>query len=191
MKKTIEKKPETENKEKLWKVFYTLTLFLGLILMLFEVLIYRKTIIETYIPISIILVVGFLAFYFNKQHYRKTYSIEGNFYPIMQNLISWGFISCYIFMATNYYLAENGTTNYRFKIKEKSSMPGPKRHRSEREPLVRIDYFGFEKELVFDFSDTEKVNSADSVKVSVKKGGLGFDILESYEVFNNKQYFGL
>lgn len=182
MKKTIEIQPETEKKEKLWKVFYTLMFFLGLILIVFEISIYRKTIIDTYFPISIILVIGLFAFYFNKQHYKKTYSLKGNFYPIMQNFISWGFISCYIFMAINYYLAENVTTNYRFKIKEKSSMPDSKNHRSEREPLVRFDYFNFEKELVFHFSDTEKVNSADSVKVFVRKGGLGFDILESYDI---------
>jgi hypothetical protein len=180
MKKTIEM--ETEKKGKLWKVFYTLMFFLGLILIVFEISIYRKTIIDTYIPISIILVVGLFAFYFNKQHYKKTYSLKSNFYPIMQNLISWGFISSYIFLATNYYLAENVITNYKFKIKGKSSMPGSKHHRSEREPLVRFDYFDFEKELVFHFSDTEKVNYADSVKVSVKKGGLAFDILESYDV---------
>lgn len=181
MKKTIELQKETVKKEKKWKVFYTLMFLLGLFLMLFGILIYRNTIIDVYFPITIILVIGLFAFYFNKQHYNKTYSLKGNFYPIMQNLISWGFISCYMFMAINYYLAENVTTNYRFKIKEKSSMPGSKRHRSERSPIVRIDYFGFEKELVFHFSDTEKVNTADSVKVFVRKGKLGFDILESYD----------
>jgi hypothetical protein len=182
MKKLKEVERKIGKEEKFWKAFYTLILFLGAISMLFAILIYRKTIIETYIPISIILVVGFLAFYFNKQHYKKTYFLTSNFNSIMQNLISWGFISSYIFMATNYYLAENISTNYKFKIKEKSSMPGSKYHRSEREPLVRFDYFDFEKELVFHFSDTEKVNSADSVKVSIKKGGLGFDILESYDI---------
>lgn len=182
MKKTIEIQSKTEKKGKLWKGYYTLMFFLGLVLIIFEISIYRNTIIEVYIPISIILVIGLFAFYFNKQHYKKTYSLKGNFYPIMQNLISWGFISGYIFLATNYYFAENLTTNYKFKIKEKSSMPGSKYHRSESQPLVRFDYFNFEKELVFTFSDTEKVNSADSVKVFVRKGGLGFDILEDYDV---------
>ena len=182
MKKLKEVEAKIGKKEKFWKVFYNLMFFVGLILLLFEILIYRKTIIDAYILISIILVVGFLAFYFNKQHYKKTYSLDGNFYPILHNFFSWGFISGYIFLATNYYLAENISTNYKFKIKEKSSMPGSKYHRSEREPLVRFDYFDFEKELVFHFSDTEKVNSADSVKVSIKKGGLGFDILESYDI---------
>lgn len=186
MKKKINIQSEKQKKEKFWKVFYNLIFFLGIILMLFEILIYRKTFIDAYLLISIILAVSILAFYFNNQHYKKTYSIKGNFYPIIHNLFSYGFISSYVFLATNYYLAEKKTTNYKFKIKEKSSMPDSKYSRSERQPLVIFDYFGFEKELVFHFSDTEKVNSADIVKVSIKKGALGFDILESYDVAINK-----
>jgi len=170
--------------EKIWKGIYTVTGFLGLVLILFEIFIYRQTIIDTYIPISIIIVVGFLSFFFNRQHYKRTYLLTGNFFPLMQNLISWGFISSYIFMATNYYLADKTKTEYRFEIKEKSSMSGSKGHRKERKPLVTIDYFKFEKELVFRYADTDKVNKADSVMVTVRKGGLGFDILDDYDVFN-------
>ncbi|SOD14597.1 hypothetical protein SAMN06297358_1654 [Pedobacter xixiisoli] len=61
-------------------------------------------------------------------------------------------------------------------------MPGRKHHRNERQPLVRIDYFSFEKELVFRYADTDKINKADSVRVTVRKGGLDFDVLEDYDV---------
>ena len=37
----------------------------------------------------------------------------------MQNIISWGFISCYIFMATNFYFADDTIVEYKFKIEEK------------------------------------------------------------------------
>ena len=63
-------------------------------------------------------------------------------------------------------------------------MPGPKHHRNERQPLVIIDSFNFEKELVFRYADTEVVDKADSVIISIRKGGLGFDILEEYDVLN-------
>jgi hypothetical protein len=166
------------------KGFYTMTAVLGLVLLAFEMLIYRRTIINPYIPFSIMLVVGSVAFYFNRQHYKKTYLLTGNFLPFVQHFISWGSLSCYIFMATNYYLADKKTTEYKFSIKEKNSMSGPKGHRDERQPLVTIDYFSFEKELVFRYVDTDKVNKADSVTVVVRKGGLGFDILDNYGVFN-------
>ena len=135
--------------EKFWKGFYAVTGFLGLVLIVFEISIYRKTIIDAYIPISIILVVGFLAFFFNGQHYKKTFIQSGIFFPIIQNLISWGFISCYVFMATNYYLADKTTTEYRFLIKEKGSMSDSES--DERQPLVRIDYFNFEKDFLRSF----------------------------------------
>lgn len=181
---TTRKQYETVENEKFWKGFYAVTGFLGLILIFFEIFIYRKTIIDVYIPISIILIIGLFTFSFNRKHYKRTYLLTGNFFPLMQNLISWGFVSCYIFMATNFYLADKTITEYKFKIKEKSSMPGSKGHRNERKPLVRIDYFNFEKELVFRSTDAEKVDKADSVSLKVKKGGLGFDILEDYDVFN-------
>jgi hypothetical protein len=181
---TRKRQSETVKNEKFWKGFYGAIGFLGLVLMVFEIFIYRKTIIDTYIPISIILFVGFLTFYFNRHHYKETYMLTGNFFPIMQNLISWGFISSYIFMATNYYLAEKKTTQYRFIIKEKSLLPGRKHHRNERVPMVTIDYLNFEKELVFPPTDTDKVDKAKSVIVTVRKGGLGYEILDHYEVSN-------
>nr|WP_199003483.1 hypothetical protein [Flavobacterium sp. ASV13] len=156
---------------------------IGLILAVFEIEIFRKTLIVVYIPISIIIGTGFIGFYFSNEHYKKIYSTSGNFITLLQNLGSWGFICCYLFMAANYYLANPVVKNYQAKIIAKSSMPGPKGSRSEREPLVRFKYFDFEKELVFKFRDTEKVSSADSVKINIKKGGLGFGVLESYDVF--------
>lgn len=170
-------------KEKKSRIFYNTIFFLGLILIIFEISLYRKTIINIYIPISIILLTGLTAFIINRQHYKKTYSLNGNFYPLIQNVCSWGFIFCYIFMATNYYFSEEKTTTYIFPIKEKSSMPGSKYNRSKRQPLVRIDYFYFEKELVSRYVESDKVNKAESVILTIKKGLLGFDIIEKYRVF--------
>lgn len=168
--------------ERFWKAFYGITLLLGLILLYFEILIYRKTIISIYIPVSIVVVCGLTAFLLNKQHYNKVYWRRGNFLPLIQNLGSWGCIACYIFMAINYYPTDKASSEYKFVIEEKSSLPGPKRNRNEKEPTAKINYFGFEKELVFKHVDFEKVNKSDSVIVIVRKGGLGFDVLESFDV---------
>ncbi|WP_035647155.1 hypothetical protein [Flavobacterium sp. ASV13] len=184
MKKTKKTKIEEISKEKKkWKIFYYFIFILGITLLFFEILIFRKTLVSVYVPIFIILIVGFLAFYLSKKHLKEIYPISSNFILIVQNLGSWGFISCYLFMAANYYLSDTITKEFKTVIKEKSSMPGPKGSRDKRDPLVRFNYFGSEKELVFKFKETEKVNSADSVKVIIKKGGVGFDVLESYDVF--------
>lgn len=139
-----------------------------------------------YIPISIVIIISLTIFLFNKRHYNSVYSKSGNFLPLVQNLGSWGCISCYIFIAINYYSADKTITEYKFVIEEKGSIPGPKRHRTERQPLVKINYFGFEKELVFKHINFDKVDKADSVIVLVRKGGLGFDVLESFDVLDGK-----
>lgn len=81
--KTIKRKQEIEKNEKLWKGLYAGTFFIGIVLLVFEIAIYRKTIMDIYIPISIILVVSLLTFYFNRNHYKKTYFLTGNFFPVI------------------------------------------------------------------------------------------------------------
>lgn len=166
-----------------WKTFYAVTGFIGLISAVFEIFIYRKTIIDYTVPLLIILFAGITVFIFNKEHYNRTYALSGFFYALCQNIISWGFLISFIFIATNYFLANKDVVEYKFKIVSKSSMPGGKGHRSERQPLVTFNYFNKEKELVFGFENTEEVNQADSVLLRVKKGKLGFDLLDYYTVF--------
>jgi hypothetical protein len=164
-----------------WKVLYFATALTGIMLLVLEISIYRVTIIEATIPISIIFSVGVLTFFINKKHYAMTYNIHGVFFPLMQNIVSWGFIACYLFMATNYYLADNDLHDLQFEIKSKSSISGPRTRRHERKPLVTIDYFGFKKELVFKYKDTEKVEKAQKIDLRIKKGLLGFDIVDYYD----------
>jgi hypothetical protein len=85
-------------------------------------------------------------------------------------------------MATNYYFANKDITTHKIPIKYKSSLPGGRGHRNERKPLIAIDYFGFEKELVFRFSQTGKVKQADSAILKSRKGFLGFDVLNYYDL---------
>lgn len=182
---TIKKKSKQLDK---WKIFYFVTFLTGITLLVFEISIYRVTIIRTIIPVSIILSVGVLIFLFNKNHFNKINNTRGVFFPLMQNITSWGFIACYLFMSTNYYLSDNELKELKFEIKSKSSMPGPKGRRDERKPLVTIDYFGFKKELVFSYEDTERIENADKVNLTVRKGLLGFDILDHYDTVDNSKW---
>ena len=164
-----------------WKILYGAVFITGAILMIFEVGIYRKTVISNLIPISIILFVGTVTYIAGRNHYHKHNKGYGVFFGLMQNTCSWGFICCYLFMATNYYLANNKQRDLKFEIKSKSSMTGSKGQRDRRKPLVTIDYFGIEKELVFQYEDTEKIKEADEVIVRVKKGFFGFDVFDQYD----------
>lgn len=99
---------------------------------------------------------------------------------VLHTCMTGGFI-LFSFMATNFYFADNQINKRTFVINTKGSLSGSKRHRSERKPYVLINYDGIEKQLIFSYSDTDKINSAKKVHLNIKKGFLGFDILESYE----------
>ena len=175
-------KRQSDLKNKLyWKWFFGVTIFTGIILMILQIDIYRSTIIGSAIPLSIVLGVGVLTYLLIQRKYKEVYNVKGFFYPLMQGLLSFGFIACYAFMAGNFYLADGESNQFTFPIKEKSSMPGTS-NKSKRTPLVRFDYFGVEKELVFGFSSTAKVEESDFVTLTIKKGAFGFKVLESYDV---------
>ena len=150
--------------------------------MTFQVNIYRNTIIDLVIPIGIILAVGIITFLLDFKNYGKTYDYKGfglYFYSSMHYIFGYGFIVCSIFMLTNYYLADKESDKKNYNIVEKSSMPGSKHHREERKPLIRIDYDGEIKELVFNHQYYEKIDSFNNVELEVRKGFFGFDILEN------------
>jgi hypothetical protein len=155
---------------------------MGAILSVFEIYLYRLTIISVTIPISIILIVGLITFLLSRSHYKRNFNTRGIFFPLFQNIISWGFISCFVFMAVNYYGAEPEVRRIEFDIKSKSSMPGSKGNRDKRSPLVTINYFGVDKELVFKYVETKRVDAARKVTVTVKRGLLGFDVVDHYDV---------
>ncbi|WP_106795114.1 hypothetical protein [Aquimarina sp. Aq78] len=165
------------------KVLYPIILFLGLGLMIWQIIIYRNTIINVIIPIVIVSIVSLIAFVVDFKNYKNTYDkysgVSLTFYAIMQSLFSYGFIACSIFILTNYYLADKKSVKKSYLIIERSSLPGRKYHRDERKPTFYINYEGTKKELVFPHKYYEKMESYKNVEFEVREGYLGFDILEN------------
>jgi len=150
--------------------------------MTLQVNIYRNTIIDLIIPIGIILVVGIITFLLDFKNYGKTYDYNGfglYFYSSMHYVFGYGFIVCSTFMLTNYYLADKLSDKKNYEIIDKSSMPGSKHHREERKPLIRIDYDGKIKEIVFNHKYYERMDSYKYVELELRKGYFGFDIIEN------------
>ena len=164
------------------KIIYPTIFFLGAILMIFQIEIYRNTIIDLLIPIGIIIVVGIIAFILDFKNYKKTYEYSGfglYLYSIMHYTIGLGFIICSIFMLTNYYMADSEPVQMTYEIVERSSLPGRKYHRDERKPTFKINYNGKTKELVFPHKYYKNMEFYSNVELEVKKGYFGFDILEN------------
>jgi len=171
-----------KNRISFWKGIYTCAAFLGLILLYLAVFLYRRTLINIWFLVISVVVVGSIAFICNKNHYKRIYNvtgIKGNFFALMENIFSWGFISCYLFLSINYYLADNVKNGYTLKIKSKSSLPG-RRITSSRLPTITFEYSNFVKELPIYTSQSPEVNKANKIEVIVRKGALGFDIIDNY-----------
>ncbi|WP_344730724.1 hypothetical protein [Corallibacter vietnamensis] len=165
------------------KIFYPTIFFLGAILMIFQIKIYRNTIIDLIIPIGIIMVIGIIAFILDFKNYKKTYAYSGiglYLYSIMHYIIGFGFIVCSIFMLTNYYFADQNVKTESYKIIDRTWLPERVgKTGSEKQPVFTIKYKGKRKELVFYSQFYEKMNSYNTVEFETRKGFFGFDILEN------------
>ena len=173
-------------KKKQKNLLYKTIFIIGLILMFFQVLIYRKTIIDWEILALICLTVGVLISFLNYKDFNKLFNYKNRyslfFWTFIQNTASWGFIICSFFMFTNYYFAERISIKETFQIVEKSSMTGRKYHRNERKPIFRIKYNNKLKDLVFSHKYYEKMDFYTEVELEVRKGYLGYDILENIKL---------
>jgi len=172
-----------KQKRKYWNFFYSAAFMVGIVLIIFEIFIFRVTIIPYYIPLGLIIVIGFLGYLITSTHLDYVEPGGNIFLKLIYGCCSWGFIACYLFMATNYYLAENESTPLTYPIIEKDSITGSKGSRDKRLPVVRIYYKGSMKELVFTYADTDKISRAKSVYLHLKKGALGFDVISEYDAF--------
>jgi len=159
------------------KSFYFVSAIIGLILIFFEVTLFRRTIISFKIPIIIILFSAFISFFFIRQRYNKTYQKNSFFFPFMQGLLSFGFASCYCFMALNYYFADNNTEQKSCKILNKHTI-GTR----NPQPAIEIDYDGIEKQLVFYAGQQTQIDTSTYVLLTKRKGLFGYDVFNDIQL---------
>ncbi|WP_291960729.1 hypothetical protein [Maribacter sp.] len=162
-------------------LFYKSIFMLGLFLIIWEVKIYRLTIIDFIIPLLIILVTGFLTTPFALKDFQELFQYSNKyslyFWTFLQSTVSWGFTLCSLLMFSNYYLASSDVRTKIYNIVERSSLAGGKYHRDKSKPTFIIDYNGNPKQLVFSNKYYDDMNNYKNVELKVKEGLLGFDIL--------------
>lgn len=166
-------------------IFYQIVFLVGAVLIVWEIFIFRKTIISLNLLLLMIVVIGSLATFLDFKNYREISELSGwklYLYAFLQNTVSWGFIACSILVLSNYYLSQGQIIEERYAIIETSSMSGSKGNRSKRKPLVRIDYKGKMKELVFSNQYYGELEEYTHVNIKVKKGFLNWDIIVSQEL---------
>ena len=162
---------------KKYKSFYFITAIVGMVLFVSQIGIYRKTIIPFKIPFTLTFIFAVLTFFIIHKKYRQTYQNKNIFFPFAQSYVSFGFIACYIFIALNFYLADNNFEVKSFPILRKHTI-GAK----HPQPAIEIDYEGLEKQLVFYTVQQKQVDSSTQISLTVKKGFFGYDIFSNIEL---------
>ena len=129
--------------------------------------------------------IGSISTLIDFKNYKSTYKLNGIklfFFAFIQNTFSWGFLICSILVLSNYYFSNGEITQKTFKIIEQSSLPGSKGERTERKPLVEIEYEGQIKELVFSNQFYKELSEYKYVDISTKNGFLFWDVIVKQEL---------
>lgn len=167
------------------KIFYPTIFSIGIILMYFQIQIFRNTIINWLVPASIIIVVGIIAYRIDFKNYKEIYFHYKTIklFALINYFIGFGFIGCSFFMLTNYYLADKNARTESYRIVDRTSIRGGTKYKiGEEQPVFTINYNGIEKELVFNNQFFDKMNQYTTVDLKIRKGFFGFNILEKKEL---------
>lgn len=153
--------------------------FVGLVLTIWEIYIYRVTFISFYIPLSIWLFTGIIMTPIFKKKFNiycfnlNTPGRTPMFFHYLFNIVSFGGILMFLFMWTNQTF--NNKSDYVLTLPIASYGHLAKSRRNCGEPYVHIFYLEKEKELIFPCgTEVEKYRS---VYVETSKGLFGFDVI--------------
>ena len=145
----------------------------GAILTAFEINIYRDTIINWVIPTSIWFVTGLLLTLLTSRILELQYGKSSFFIHLAYNVLAFGGMLIYIFMASNYYFPTDEKIVKKVKI-IKIGYLGKGRYGCGN-PYVNVRINGIDKELIFP-CDTE-IENHNFVSLTIRKGLLGFDVI--------------
>jgi hypothetical protein len=154
--------------------------FIGICLFIWTLSLFQHTIMDVTILFAILLIPTFIL---TPLFYNKLNEIEGKkmawYIHFLIHIAMTGSFLLFSVLSTNYYLAESQKSNFKFRIIKIGRLSSRK---GKGVPYAVINYKGMEKQLEFRQSDSDKLDTAHFVNMEVKKGFLGFDVLEKFSV---------
>ena len=159
-------------------------LFIGaLVLTVYEINIYQKTLIHWAIPTTIWFLTGLILTLLTSNFLKKHYKTNGFFLQLVFNVVTWGGLLIFAFMATNYYFPKDNSKTISTKIIRTGRLA--KGRNGCGEPYCEVVINNNKKQLVFpcDF-DIENYNEID---LTIRKGFWGFDIITDKKPTNDKK----
>lgn len=174
----MNRKKKTKFKSEKFIGFLT---FLSLIAIFWEFMIFRKTLISIYIPLMLFIGGGFILFLILKNKIK--YYVESSYSNSLiafHGVIMFGGLLMFLFMAANFYLSTGENEVHELKVINSGELNS---RRSDCDPqTATVEYYGFEKQLVFgchtDLSNTK------SIKVKMQKGLFGFFVVKDVKLVN-------
>ena len=165
----------TSPKNKNWiNPALTFLFFTGLTLTIFEINIFHLTIIDWRIPTGVWLGVGIFALIFFRKVLREYYDTKNIFLQLVFTVCSFGGLSTYGFMASNYYMnASIETETLKTEIIKNGHLA--KGRSGCGEPYANVIINGAEKQLIFpcDF----EIERYRYVNIKLRRGFLGFYLI--------------
>ena len=152
--------------------------FISIGLMIWGLLVYRQTIIESsflIVTISIGIIIGFSVLpYFIRSSFSKFWLF------IYTAFISGGFFY-FAILFTNHQFADKGIKKEQFLILVKGTLARGAKGNCNK-PYVTIDFYGIKKQLIFYCQYAETVNHSKKINLTYSKGALGFYIIKSKQL---------
>jgi len=161
-----------------WNTVFTIVFFGGMVLTIFEIDIYRLTFIPVAIPIFIWVATGLLITPFNAEALAKEMKARSIFLRVFFNIVAWGGIATYVFMALNFYFRTNVSNNVALPILNNGYLA--KGRNGCGNPYAEIDYKNFQKQIVFP-CDTA-IARYNTIILKIEKGLFGFDVIQNQKL---------
>lgn len=163
----------------------TLLFAIGLILIGFEINLYRKTLISWPLIAVIWLLVGLLLTPVTSKALAKHYGTTYFILQVVYNTVTFGGIIIYSFMALNFYLATAKEVVFTARIIKSGSLA--KGRHGCGNPFVVVEVADRTKQIVLpcDF----EIGDSNLAKLSIRKGLLGFDIIKKTELLKRQYDF--
>lgn len=157
--------------------------FVSLILIIWEMFIFRKTFINIFMPLSIFLIGGPILFFILRKKIKYYIETEhGLFSQAFHGTVLFGGTLMFIFMFLNYYLPVNKTELIQLKVIETGNLSS---RRGCDAPFAKVDYYGFEKQLIFPCNTN--LSGANFIKVKLQKGLFGFMVVKDSKLEKSRQ----
>jgi hypothetical protein len=158
----------------LWNTLLTFAFFTGLALNILEVNIYRLTLIPWVIPTCIWLITGLLITPFTNKILSAEMKTHTFPMQLFFNIITWGGIVVYTFMAINFYFVRPNIVNVMVPIIKTGNLA--KGRNGCGEPYTEIKYISLNKQLIFPCGID--VGDYKLVRLTMKTGILGYSVIK-------------